>query len=292
MTRLLAAAALCALAGCAALPAAPGPAPEQPIRFLLTFDDGPATWTLFDDRASTVRVLETLAENPVQPGIKAIFFVQTRAWNAGGTQAGRALLRREHAEGHLLAVHTGTRDSHMSHMLLDAATLEQSLADAKSDIAAIAGAVPRLVRPPFWAYDEDILAAYQRASLDMLLTDLQAFDGNVYINFSLRKRGNLHEQLARAKRRIALGELPVMDGAVPLVATFHDVNAYTARNLAEYLAILVEEARALGLRLAPKPFYDRSGDLERAARLRAFQTPRRDRTASYNFPLAQSPDLP
>ena len=40
----------------------------------LTFDDGPAVSSLTDDRPSTVRVLETLADNSVQPGIKAIFF--------------------------------------------------------------------------------------------------------------------------------------------------------------------------------------------------------------------------
>ena len=277
--------ALCiVLAGCAA-PRGDG-LPQAPVRFLLTFDDGPATWSLFD-KPSTVRVLETLAANPVQPGIKAIFFVQTRAWNAGGSDAGRALLRREHEEGHLLAVHTGTRGSHESHLHLASDTLEQSLADAKSDIAAIAGREPRLVRPPFWDYDEFTLAAYERARLDVLLTDLAARDGVVWgVNFSLRKRDNLRAQLARLG-----GDLPVLDGATPVVVTFHDVNSHTARNLAEYLEILVSEARALGIALAAKPFYDSRDELERAARLRAFQTPRGERRASYNFPLTQPPSL-
>ncbi|HKU47661.1 MAG TPA: polysaccharide deacetylase family protein, partial [Burkholderiales bacterium] len=62
----LAAAALAALAACAGVET-----PPAPVRFLLTFDDGPAP--------STAQVLQTLAANPVQPGIKAVFFVQTRA---------------------------------------------------------------------------------------------------------------------------------------------------------------------------------------------------------------------
>ena len=78
MKGLLAIASLCALAGCADLPALSPPA--LPIRFVLTFDDGPAISSLTDDRPSTVRVLETLADNPVQPGIKAIFLGRSRAF--------------------------------------------------------------------------------------------------------------------------------------------------------------------------------------------------------------------
>lgn len=277
-------AVLVLLAGCAGLPGMHTPA--LPIRFVLTFDDGPAVSSLFDDRPSTVRVLETLAANPVQPGIKAIFFVQTRAWNAGGTDAGRALLRREHAEGHLLGVHTGTPEGHVVHVRLTPGELEQSLAHAKADIAAITGTMPGIVRPPMWWYDQDTVASYERAGLAMLLTDLNAFDGNVWINFSLRKRSNLREQLARVKREAALGKLPAMEGVTPVVVTLHDVNSHTARSLTEYLQILVEEADALGIPLASRPFYDRRDDLERAARLRAFQTPRPQRDASYNPALS------
>jgi len=274
--------AICLFVGACATP--PAEKPQAPIRFLLTFDDGPATWSLLD-KPSTVRVLETLADNPVQPGIKAVFFVQTRAWNAGGSEAGRALLRREYAEGHLLAVHSGTRQSHVSHVHLQPDELELSLANAKSDIAAIAGSAPRLVRPPFWSYDEATLAAYERAGLAMLLTDLSARDGVVWgINVSLRKRSNLRGQLERLG-----GRSPVLDGVTPVVVTFHDVNSHTARNLAEYLRILVEEAEAAGLQLATKPFYDARSDLERAALLRAFQTPRREQSASYNSPLFPQP---
>jgi peptidoglycan/xylan/chitin deacetylase (PgdA/CDA1 family) len=257
--RILAAAALAALTACAGVE--PG-APPAPIRFVLTFDDGPA--------ASTARVLETLASNPVQPGIKSIFFVQTRLPQAGGGEAGRALMRRSHAEGHVLAVHTGTPHGHVSHMAMRQIELEQSLAQAKADIAAATGAAPRLVRPPYWSYDPDTLGAYERAGLAMLLTDLNARDGVVFgLNVVPARRALMRLQLQRMKHEWQAGRLPAVDGAVPVVATFHDVNEATAAGLAGHLRFLVEDARALGVELAQPPFYDRAGALERAALLRA-----------------------
>ena len=253
LKRILAAAALATLAAGAA---ADSPAPA-PIRFLLSFDDGPAP--------STARVLQTLAANPVQPGIKAIFFVQTRIGD------GAQLMRRTHAEGHLLAVHTGTEQGHVSHMALSTEELERSLAQAKADIAAQSdGAVPRFVRPPFWFYDESTLASYARVDLAMLLTDITARDGMVLgINLVPARRSMIRAQLERIKQPWQAGALPALDGATPIVATFHDVNSGTADRLAEYLAMLVDEARAAGLALGERPFFDRREALERAAGLRA-----------------------
>lgn len=240
----------------------PRPAPATGARFLLTFDDGPAP--------ETALVLDTLAANPVQAGIKSIFFVQTRAPQAGGGEAGRALMRRSHGERHLLAVHTGTPDGHVSHMALSAQELEDSLAQAKADIAAITAAAPRLVRPPYWSYDPDTLAAYERAGLSMLLTDVNARDGVIRgVNLVPARRSVIRFQLQRLARELQEGRLPVVDGAAPLVVTFHDANTQTASQLVEYLRFLVEDARELGLKLAQPPFYDRREDVERAALLRA-----------------------
>lgn len=255
----LIAAALLALAACASAErSAPAAAP---IRFVLSFDDGPAP--------STAQVLDALATNPVQPGAKAIFFVQTRVSGAEG----REMMRRTYAEGHLLAVHTGTAQGHVSHMALSREELEASLRRASADIAEIAGAAPRFVRPPFWFYDDQALACYSRVHLAMLLTDINALDGVVLgINLVPGKRFLIRAQLERIKREWQEGApLPVLDGATPVVATFHDVNTSTAGNLAEYLQMLVEESRAAGLALDRRPFYDRREDLERAASLRARQ---------------------
>jgi len=257
---ILLAVGLAMLAACAALePAAPpAAATAVPIRFVLSFDDGPAP--------STAKVLDTLAANPVQPGVKAIFFVQTRVAGIKGQE----MMRRTHAEGHLLAVHTGTEQGHVSHMALSREALEESLRDARSDIAAIAGAAPRFVRPPFWFYDEHSLASYARADLAMLLTDVNALDGQVLgVNLVPARRMIVRAQLQRIKQEWRQGALPALDGATPVIATFHDVNTGTAETLAEYLQLLVEESRALGFALAGQPFYDRRADLERAAGVRA-----------------------
>jgi peptidoglycan/xylan/chitin deacetylase (PgdA/CDA1 family) len=259
------AAAVLLLAACAGGgPAAPPASAAAPVRFLLSFDDGPAP--------SSAWVLEALADNPVQPGIKAIFFVQTRAADAGGSPRGRELMRREYAEGHLLGVHSGTPRGHVSHMALSTEELEESLAQAKADIAAVTGAPPRFVRPPFWFYDADALACYRRSGLAMLLTDINALDGVVLgINVVPGKRYLIRSQLERIKRELEEGALPQLDGATPVVATFHDVNTGTARDLRGYLQMLVEEAHTAGLAVAEHPFYDRREDLERAAGLRARQ---------------------
>ncbi|AZD22528.1 Polysaccharide deacetylase family protein [Pseudomonas chlororaphis subsp. aurantiaca] len=259
------------LAGCIAAPIEMTAQTEQrlrvqaPIRFLLTFDDGPSASSFYNP---TERVLDDLLDNPLQPAIKVVFFVQTRASRAGGSEIGRRIMAREHAEGHVLGFHTAT-PRHTNHRSLDPQELEASLNDGGADIALITGVPPNLVRPPFWNYDKRTFAAYQRHGLHVLLTDLSANDGKVWgFNASPRRRANMLRQLSEVRERIALGQLPTVDGAIPVVVTFHDLNRYTARHTREYLQILLDSAQATGLRTAPKPFYDDTAALQRAVMAR------------------------
>ncbi|MGE8185894.1 polysaccharide deacetylase family protein [Pseudomonas sp. NPDC086278] len=259
------------LAGCIASPIALTPQTEQrlqaqaPVRFLLTFDDGPSASSFWNP---SMTVLDSLAQNPLQPGIKAVFFVQTGAPRAGDSDIGREVMRREHAEGHVLGFHTATY-WHTNHRLLNPEELEQSLAKGSADIAAITGAPPTLVRPPFWNYDKRVFAAYQRHGMHVLLTDLSANDGKIWgFNASPRRRANLLSQLSQVRERIAQGELPTVDGVIPVVVTFHDLNRYSARHAREYLQILLDSARSTGVPLASKPFYDDTAALQRAAMAR------------------------
>ena len=239
---------------------------QAPIRFLLTFDDGPARPRTDN---STLSILDTLAHNPLQPGIKALFFVQTRSSGAGETEFGRNIMRREVAEGHLLGFHTAT-PHHANHRILKPDAFEQSLNDGITDIMAIQGSAPKLVRPPFWNYDKRTFAAYQQHGMHLLLTDLSANDGKIYgIKASLRRRSNMLHLLTDVRERIAAGELPTVDGSIPVVVSFHDVNSYTADHMAEYLQILMDCARAVQLPTAAKPFYDDRAMLERAALARS-----------------------
>jgi peptidoglycan/xylan/chitin deacetylase (PgdA/CDA1 family) len=259
------------LAGCIAAPIELTPQTEQrlqaqaPIRFLLTYDDGPSASSFWNPTAT---VLDSLKDNPLQPGIKAVFFVQTGAPRAGDSDIGRALMHREHEEGHVLGFHTATH-WHTNHRSLTPQELEQSLSKGSADIAAITGAPPTLVRPPFWNYDKRVFAAYQQHGMHVLLTDLSANDGKIWgFNASPRRRSHMLRSMSEVRERIALGQLPTVDGVIPVVVTFHDLNRYTARHAREYLQILIDSARATGVPLAQKPFYDDHDTLLRAAMAR------------------------
>jgi peptidoglycan/xylan/chitin deacetylase (PgdA/CDA1 family) len=276
MKPFLRATALLALAlslvGCIGAPIALTPQTEQrlqaqaPIRFLLTFDDGPSASGYNNPSRS---VVADLANNPVLPGIKAVFFLQTEAARSGGSSRGRKTMEREYAGGHILAFHTAT-GFHTNHRWLNNAELESTLAQGAADIAAITGKPPLLVRPPFWNYDRRTFAAYQRHGMHVLLTDLSANDGKIWgFNGSPRRRANLNRQLSVVRERIALGELPTVDGVIPVVVTFHDINRYTARHMQEYLQILLDSAQVTGVKTAAQPFYTDRDVLERAALARS-----------------------
>ncbi|MBD9459209.1 polysaccharide deacetylase family protein [Pseudomonas sp. PDM05] len=256
------------LSGCIGAPIALTPQTEQrlqslaPIRFLLTFDDGPSA-SGYNNPSRTV--INDLAHNPVLPGIKAVFFLQTESSRSGGSSRGRKTMEREYAGGHVLAFHTATM-FHTNHRWLSDAELESTLTQGTADIASITGRPPLLVRPPFWNYDRRTFAAYQRHGLHVLLTDLSANDGKIWgFNASPRRRANLYRQLSVVRERIAQGELPTVDGVIPVVVTFHDINRYTARHMQEYLQILLDSARINGVRTAAEPFYTDTAQLQRAA---------------------------
>lgn len=259
------------LSGCIGAPIALTPQTEQrlqaqaPIRFLLTFDDGPSASGYNNPSRS---VVADLAHNPVLPGIKAVFFLQTEASRSGGSARGRKTMEREYAAGHVLAFHTATA-FHTNHRWLNDSELESTLTQGAADIASITGAPPALVRPPFWNYDKRTFAAYTRHNMHVLLTDLSANDGKIWgFNGSPRRRANLIHQLSQVRELIAQGELPTVDGVIPVVVTFHDINRYTARHLQEYLQILLDSARVTGVRTAEQPFYTDREALQRAAMAR------------------------
>lgn len=234
-----------------------------PVRFALTFDDGPCGEV--EDNSSEL-ILDTLADNSTQKGIKAIFFAQTRSSNGGATPRGREVLAREWREGHVLALHDGSPWGHRSHRNLSDAQLEQTLADGTADLDAITHRATTLVRPPYWAFDARTLAAYRRYGLAMLLTDVSANDGKDWgFKASPRRYVHMGGEMQHVRERLERGEIPVIDKVVPIVVTFHDTNSYTARHMQEYLAMMVDKAHEAGLPVASPPFFDDAKLLEKAA---------------------------
>jgi peptidoglycan/xylan/chitin deacetylase (PgdA/CDA1 family) len=252
---------------CGALPPRACAAPDaEPVRFLITFDDGPSLW----HDSPTIRILDQLKDNPVVPGIKAVFFVQTAAPSHGGSDEGRALMRQECELGHILALHSGLAAGHIAHTKLNADELADSLEQGRNEILAQCPRDPTLVRPPDWLYNDATLAAYSAGGMHMLLSDMSANDGKIYgWNISLTRRSHFHMELGTVLRALQAGQLPSQDGVHPVMVAFHDVNTFTADHMTEYLNILVEEAKAVGVPLANPPFYTDTDALLRAARKRA-----------------------
>ena len=239
-----------------------------PIRLLLSFDDGPSAR---EGDNPTEQILAGLARNAVQPGIKALFFIQTETVNGGATSRGRALIRRTLDEGHLLGFHTAT-PGHTSHTRLSDDVLEASLSRGVAAHIALAGRQPSLVRPPHWAYDARTFTAYQRHGLSVVMTDLSANDGKIpWPNASLRRRSHFEHQMRELRRHVT--ELPLVDGVRPVIVTFHDANPFTGSHIDEYLQILLDGARKAGLTLADPPFYADAAQIEAAAQARALTDP-------------------
>ncbi len=250
-----------------AMAPAPVPVSPVPVRFLLTFDDGPSAAAVNN---TTALILDTLANNRWQPNIKAIFFVQTRHRSGGGSEIGQQLLQRMHAEGHVLALHTASPRGHVSHVRMPQAELEQSLADGIGDIRAITGQAPLFIRPPFWAHNSETVELYESRGLTMLLDDIIIRDGKSRgITANPRARLRIRADLRHAAQRIQDNEIPALSGYIPLVMTMHDTNPTTARDLELYLTMLIEEARAAGLEVAAQPFISPTAEVAKVAGLRA-----------------------
>ncbi|WP_050465084.1 polysaccharide deacetylase family protein [Herbaspirillum autotrophicum] len=272
---LLALSAALLLTACNTIPASYTPLSEQqqrvtaPIRFILSFDDGPSASEYANPTESILRDLDN---NPVQPGIKAVFFVQTRATNGGRTPLGQQLMQQEASHGHLLGLHNAS-PGHSDQVHMAPAQLEQMLQDGIADVTRFTGHAPVLLRPPFWHYDARTFEAYQRHGLHIILTDLSANDGKIYgVNFSLRRRSNMLRMLAEVRQQISRHELPAIDGSIPVIVTFHDTNRYTARHMQEYLQILLDSASELQLKVATLPFYNDKAELQRALLARAIRS--------------------
>lgn len=238
-------------------------------RLLLTFDDGPSTRTSHNP---TELVLKVLADNSVQDGIKAVFFVQTRLDDPANCALTHRLLQRESDEGHVLAVHSGTLAHHSDHRGLDDSELGAFLKGTKIILQEITGVAPQLVRPPYWAFDDRTQSAYAEFDLHMLLTDVSVSDGKSWgYRANLRRRSVLRKQMQAVYKRITAGQIPEVGGVLPIVVTFHDTNTWTAAHMKEYLELLVSSTRGAGIVLDEQPFYAQREQLEQAGLQRSLQ---------------------
>jgi len=274
---------LAALAACQTSAPLPPETPVSPlpVRFLLSFDDGPSGAL---DNNTTAEILDTLAHNRWQNGIKAIFFVQTRHPTGGGTPIGQQLMRRIYREGHVLGLHTASPQGHINQTQMPIGQLDRMLVDGIEDIRHISGDVPEFIRPPFWAYNAATLARYQAHGLTMLLDDITIRDGKVRgYTSNPHARAHIRADLERAAQRVRAGKIPALSGYIPLVMTMHDTNPTTAHDLESYLSMLLEEARRAGFVVDGTPFISPRAELVRVANLRGQRPAYAGTTNSHNY---------
>lgn len=246
------------------------PEMQLPVRFLITFDDGPSGAL---ENNSSALILDTLAHNRWQNGIKAIFFVQTRHRNGGGTAYGREIMQRMLHDGHLLGLHTASERGHINHTQMPLSELEDNLKTGIEDIKALSGEVPRFIRPPFWSFNAATLSLYEAQGLSMLLDDISIRDGKIHgVTSNPNVRARIHSDLHKAAQRIRAGEVPAVAGYIPLVMTMHDTNPTTARDLETYLGMLIDEAQQAGLVVHAQPFISPGEELAQVANLRAHRS--------------------
>jgi peptidoglycan/xylan/chitin deacetylase (PgdA/CDA1 family) len=260
------------LASCRSIPdpaALPAGTPPPAIRFILTFDDGPSIKKPYNP---TLAIMHQLATNDVQPGAKAIFFVQTGHPRGGGTPEGHEVMRTLAAEGHLLGIHSVSPRGHVDHRKVPPAELEASLKEAMTLLRHLTGADPILVRPPYGARDLTTRTIYEKFGLRMLMADIRARDGLIYgYKSSLFRRVHIRNALIESyENAVKAGH---RGEPLAVILNFHDVNPYTARHMTEYLHILVDEARRVGFTVPPKPFFDGTDALTKAALGRCIDLP-------------------
>jgi peptidoglycan/xylan/chitin deacetylase (PgdA/CDA1 family) len=132
-------------------------APRQPDELALTFDDGPnAAWT--------PRLLDILAGH----GVHATLFMM-----GSHAQLEKGLVRRAHAEGHLIGIHSW---SHPNLARSSKARIRRELTQSRDEIQQIVGAPVRFFRPPFGARRPAVFAIARSLDLNTVLWNAMTSD--------------------------------------------------------------------------------------------------------------------
>jgi len=123
------------------------PSVDQKVA-MLTFDDGPSDYT--------PQVLDRLKES----GVKAVFFI-----TGYGAERHPELVKRIHEEGHVLGIHTMTHPNMTELSRSEQIGEIQPLIDLITDVT---GEPPRYFRPPFGAYNDELLATLDDLGLEAI----------------------------------------------------------------------------------------------------------------------------
>lgn len=195
--------------------ATPVPATGLTKTIYLTFDDGPnPTWT---------PEILSLLENS---GAHASFFVigeEAKAWPE--------LVQREARDGDTIGDHTW---SHPNLTQLSASVVWAELARDKNLISELTGNAPSLWRPPYEAFNPQVIAIASGLGMKMQLWSVSTGDWQL-----------------PGTRVIVLRVMAALHNG--MVVLFHDGGGYTRSETVAAVAILLPELQAAGYRVAALP---------------------------------------
>jgi peptidoglycan/xylan/chitin deacetylase (PgdA/CDA1 family) len=206
------------------------------VRILLTFDDGPHG-AASGEGNRTEQVLDALRDR----GTTAAFFIQTHVPYRLASPDGHRVASRAHAEGHVLAIHTGSFADHRCHKWrctqpADLAGADNGLdADmmrAKAAIREVAGADPQFVRATYGYTDDNCMTIYRKNELLHVYWDIVGDDAAT--------RDSMSAALHAETQRLAVAD-------VDLIYLMHDINRVTAEHLPEFIDVIAACVRANGL---------------------------------------------
>jgi peptidoglycan/xylan/chitin deacetylase (PgdA/CDA1 family) len=208
------------------------------VRILLTFDDGPDAGGL-GGYNHTDKVLDALGRKSAI----GVFFIQTHVSYRLPSPNGLTIASRAHAEGHVLAIHTGSLADHRCHKWrctqpadMAGATngLDSDMIRAKAAIKTITGTDPKFVRATYGYTDAHCMRAYSQNELKHVYWDLTSGDDRKNATvFSVRAF------LSAESRRLATA-------GGDLICLLHDIARVTADHLPEFMDAIATAVRMNG----------------------------------------------
>ncbi len=235
------------------------------LEVVLTFDDGPHTAPLGENKNTTEKVLDILrfkAKNRFADNIKVAFFIQVYSTDTGtkdgkffraNTPNGKKLMERMSKEGHVVGIHTGSYEDHEAHTLRvnenrDADPgdlLWQDFDDVEEDpgigrttikfIQDHTGTIPEFVRPPGGNFNEEVTKVYNHFGLKNILWDVDSNDA--------RKDATIQS----IKEALNAGVKQAIDEKKKeIIILFHDIKTITANNLPDFMQEIANTANSKG----------------------------------------------
>ncbi|KAB5592931.1 hypothetical protein CTheo_3642 [Ceratobasidium theobromae] len=150
---------------------------SQPNTVALTFDDGPYTWT--------TNLVDLLEEN----GVNGTFFFNGNNFGCIYDEANVARVKYVYDKGHQVASHTW---AHKNLPDLSGDELLSEFTRIDDAIQKITGAVPAFIRPPYGAYDDEVLEVAGSVGQTVVTWD---FDSRDTAGFSPAQSKDLYNQL-------------------------------------------------------------------------------------------------